>query len=382
MSRAFRDLGFKTLAVDKTTNRSEQMHIATFDLCDDDQVQALEELITRDADSIVYIHHAPACGTASRAREKPQPHLEQQGFRVAKPLRSDLQPEGISGLGGLDKFKTETANIVYFNTSRLIRHAHGLRIACSLENPGNSIFWLVPCIQQLIQDLGGYDTYFDNCCHGGLRKKLTRWWSTTAWFDALQARCDGGHYHQPWKPTKQDQNIFYPTSEEAAYPILLCQRIAGIVLQQVLDMGATEAKDLEEQKTSIDECMHRFLLGMLPRGKRFKPLVSEYRCYKFFVHLQHEESVFLHEVQESSLDVWCNGAKCGSMMIQLHCLLLMQYTLQQMWKSNVKQVGIPREPEDFVSRAIQCGHPRSMAIHLPEQVTSVLEQNMSSDVLE
>ena len=133
LSRAFRDLGFKTLAVDKTTNRSEQMHIATFDLCDDDQVQALEELITRDADSIVYIHHAPTCGTASRAREKPQPHLEQQGFRVAKPLRSDLQPEGISGLGGLDKFKTETANIVYFNTSRLIRHAHGLHIACSLE---------------------------------------------------------------------------------------------------------------------------------------------------------------------------------------------------------------------------------------------------------
>ena len=47
----------------------------------------------------------------------------------------------------------------------------------------------------------------------------------------------------------------------------------------------------------------------------------------------------------------------------------------------VKQVGIPREPDDFVSRAIQCGHPRSMAIHLPEQVTEVLEQNMSSDVL-
>ena len=384
LSRAFRDLGFKTLAVDKITNRSEQMHIATFDLCEDDQLQALEELITRDADNIAYIHLAPACGTASRARERRQPHLERQGFRVAKPLRSDLQPEGISGLSGLDKFKTETANIVYFNTARLIKHAHGLGIARSLENPGNSIFWLVPCIQQLIQEVGGYDTYFDNCCHGGLRKKLTRWWCTTTWFSALEARCDGGHVHQPWKPTKQDNNIFYPTSEEAAYPILLCQRIAGIVLQHVLEMGACEAKDLEEQKTSTDESMHRFLLGMLPRGKRFKPLVSEYRGYQSFVHLQHDESVFLHEFNKLP-----KGAKIISRRLVQWGEVRVDDDTKTLFDSlevhastnvEVKQVGIPREPEDFVDRAIQCGHPRSMAIHLPEQVTSVLEQNMSKEV--
>lgn len=108
LSRACKDLGFKTLAVDKITARSEQMHIARFDLCDEDQVQALEQLMTKDADNIVYAHFAPACGTASRAREKPQPHLERQGFKVAKPLRSDQEPEGISGLSGLDKFKTES----------------------------------------------------------------------------------------------------------------------------------------------------------------------------------------------------------------------------------------------------------------------------------
>ena len=118
LSRAFKDLGFKTLAVDKITARSEQMHIATFDLCDEDQVQALEQLMTQDADNnIVYAHFAPVCGTASCTREKPQPHLERQGFKVAKPLRSDLEPEGISGLSGLDKFKTETANIVYASTA-------------------------------------------------------------------------------------------------------------------------------------------------------------------------------------------------------------------------------------------------------------------------
>ena len=32
----------------------------------------------------------------------------------------------------------------------------------------------------------------------------------------------------------------------------------------------------------------------------------------------------------------------------------------------VQQVGTPREPMDFVHRALACGHPRTMAIHLPE----------------
>lgn len=385
LSRACKDLGFKTLAVDKITARSEQMHIARFDLCDEDQVQALEQLMTKDADNIVYAHFAPACGTASRAREKPQPHLERQGFKVAKPLRSDQEPEGISGLSGLDKFKTETANIVYASTARLIRHAHSLGIACSLENPGNSIFWLVPCIQLLIQDIGGYDTFFDNCCHGGLRKKLTRWWATVSWFCSLQAECDGGHVHQPWKPTKQDNNIFYPTSEEAAYPILLCQRIAGIVLQQVLNMGASEAKDLQEQQSSTNESMHRFLLGMLPRGKRFKPLVSEYQSYKSFVHLQGDEHMFQQEFNKlpKGTKVFSRRlVQWGEVRVDDDTFTLFN-TDEVSSSSNVevKQVGIPREPDDFVSRAIRCGHPRSMAIHLPEQVTEVLEQNMSGDIL-
>lgn len=62
----------RTLAVDKTMSRTEDMHIATYDLSCDDQVDSLLMLMEKEIDNLIYIHFAPACGTASRAR-----HLEQ-----------------------------------------------------------------------------------------------------------------------------------------------------------------------------------------------------------------------------------------------------------------------------------------------------------------
>ncbi|MEM1007957.1 MAG: hypothetical protein AAGJ35_03035, partial [Myxococcota bacterium] len=38
-------------------------------------------------------------------------------------------------------------------------------------------------------------------------------------------------------------------------------------------------------------------------------------------------------------------------------------------------IGVPREPWDFLQRAVKTGHPRSIAIHLTEQVQSMLRDN-------
>ena len=96
---------------------------------------------------------APACGTASRARGRPLPQLQTLGVKVPQPLRSDTQPMGLDGLGGLDKVKTETANITYENMCLLARICHDLDdIAISIENLENSIFWKVPAVIALISD--------------------------------------------------------------------------------------------------------------------------------------------------------------------------------------------------------------------------------------
>ena len=45
----------------------------------------------------------------------------------------------------------------------------------------------------------------------------------------------------------------------------------------------------------------------------------------------------------------------------------------------VSQFGIPRSPEDFCNRAVKCGHPRGMSLHLPEVVTQVLRDNLEME---
>ena len=169
----------------------------------------LTEFLDQEKD-IAYIHLAPACGTASRAREKPLPNMTKQGAQVAKPLRSTQYPEGLPGLSHLDKLRTETANQVYANSAAIVLWAHEHKVVTSVENPESSIFWLMPCVQDMRCRIGGFPCVFDNCCHGGLRKKSTQWWCTHDWFSALAIKCNGGHYHEPWAPTLKGKQLVYP----------------------------------------------------------------------------------------------------------------------------------------------------------------------------
>ena len=48
----------------------------------------------------------------------------------------------------------------------------------------------------------------------------------------------------------------------------------------------------------------------------------------------------------------------------------------------VSQFGIPRSPVVFCNRAVKCGHPRCMSLHLPEVVTQVLRDNLEMEPAE
>ena len=61
------------------------------------------------------IHLAPACGTSSKAREKKLWNFRNKGFKVPGPLRSKAKPMGLDSPAGLDKIRTESANIVSFS---------------------------------------------------------------------------------------------------------------------------------------------------------------------------------------------------------------------------------------------------------------------------
>ena len=428
LTSAVRDAGLQGIAVDFDKSRSNGPHIALFDLNDPSQFSALIAFLEKERHRIIWVHFAPSCGTASRARERPIKHLQKKGFRVPKPLRSNDYPLGLPGLRGQDKYRTETANITYERTAELCLLLDSWGIAISVENPLNSIFWLVPDIRNMVSQVGGFDTIFDHCCHGGLRDKSTLWWSNVDWFTPLAQRCDKQHAHAKWNPQLVDGKVVFPTHEEASYPILLCFRLASIVKDKAILMGATEVVTISDQLEKTHVSGQRFIINMLPRGKKFKPLVSEFGTYQRHaigvndeqvitsvltalpkgskvVHRRIKVGVFrddadfssvdgdegivyanniddIDRLQQGDLDIeqqcnigqHCDGAACHSdKVVKVDALHVPRSSEHQ--RLEVVTIGVPREPMDFVGRAVAAGHPRTLAVHLTPGVEHMLYEN-------
>ena len=113
----------------------------------------------------------------------------------------------------------------------------------------------------------------------------------------MAAACPGEqvHKHKSWRPQVVDGAVQYPTAEEAAYPKLLCQRLAECFRAALLAMGAVDVESLQQQQQVEDASLHRLILDALPRGQKFKPLVSEYGEYITVIHAE--------AVEEASLEV-------------------------------------------------------------------------------
>jgi hypothetical protein len=185
LSKVAREPGLGILPVDKTAARASQIFIANYDLTSPEEMSSLLCLLETEKDRILAIHLAPACGTASKAREKKLWNFRNKGFKVPGPLRSKAKPMGLDSLAGLDKIRTESANIVYSATAAIIKFCILNCILCSLENPENSLFWDYPEIDEILQEYVGFSVYFHHCMHGGTRNKKTRWWSSEDVFNPL-----------------------------------------------------------------------------------------------------------------------------------------------------------------------------------------------------
>ena len=142
---------------------------------------------------------------------------------------------------------------------------------------------MYPDIEKLLQNFPGFHVTFANCMHGGKRNKLTKWWATKPVFSDLAVLCDQKHQHAKWNPVQQGNSLTFPTAEEAAYPHLLCKRVIATILQYVTALGAAMPQDMGEQLPSSHVTSHRWVLDMLPRGQKLKPVVSEFRDYKHFL---------------------------------------------------------------------------------------------------
>ena len=107
----------------------------------------------------------------------------------------------------------------------------------SLENPYRSWFWAAilaiiqeqsnPQLMQFWDSLA--EVFFHNCCHGGQRRKGTRWKSSPQVFAHLAAECQNDHDHLPYQIQMANGKWSFDTSTEAAYPALLTRRVASML---------------------------------------------------------------------------------------------------------------------------------------------------------
>ena len=378
LTKTARSMGFKGVAVDHSSKRSCGVDICIFDLANPAELEALLEYIRKDADRIALIWIAPSCGTASRARERPIPGQD----TCPQPLRSEMQPDALDKLSGMDKYKVEMANLLYDAVLQIVECAVPLDICVGVENPTNSHYWNTTPTKKFIEKFGDRRVTFHACAHGGARDKLTTIWQSKAYFDSLQLRCDKKHSHASWRPRMKDGRMQYPTAEEASYPYLLCERIVACVLTQVQSMGAIYVDNFQSQmEVQQSTQQRRIAMGALPRGSKIKPLVSEFQSYET-LHCDPQQPQQL----EKMLKKFPKGARVTHRRLVTGDVLRgsekfqqldgeLRGILQECEAVEICTVGIPAEPLDFLDRAVRAGHPRGVEVHVDEMIHKLVMEN-------
>ena len=388
VSKVFRDAGFRMLPIDNDASRASVLHIAKYNLAAESGLRDLQQLLEEEQDDICYVHFAPACGTASRARERPLPRLGAQGYRVAKPLRSKefrlrcktsrtwtkfVQRQQILCVTTCGTWYSGACNETLLALLKTLQiRFYGTLTSWKHSLTADSLAFLTAVVME------------------DLERKRRSGGVLCNWFAELAVRCDDGHPHLPWKPRITATGLKYPTAEEAAYPILLCERVASTVRDKLLELGAVIIHDLAQQVEQSTASLHRFLLEILPRRKWYKPLVSEYGQYCKFACLLDEPDVQMQLAASFGKGCKVVGrriAEWGKIRDESENVFskgLLEQSRELHAGSNVQllQVGQPRKPLDFVQEAVQKGHPRAFSIHLPEAVQQVLRENLHGNAFD
>ena len=194
-------------------------------------------------------------------------------------------------------------------------------------------------------------------------------------------------------PTSDTYGLGIPDGGRGSLSRHFMQTCCGHLIQLAISRGASQPINLEQQLKQQSATSHRWILDMLPRGKKYKPLVSEFSSYihvlvKTFQDV--EQSVFFKQQLK--------GTKLTSRRLQSGCVRVVdgsskvweeektskQWELswcsddiiaEKLVEAELCTLGIPRDPWGFVERALEVGHPRSMAIHLSDGVERMLLQN-------
>ena len=352
LSRCFIEAGFDALPIDHKQNRFHPFaKVCNLSLTETSAWAYLKDIL-KDHD-VDYVHIAPPCGTCSMAR-----HIQRQPSDP-KPLRSQEHLMGLPNLGPQDKARVEAANAIYMQMADFVQSLHSRSILWSIENPGNSWLWKLPCMAPIVK-LGTF-CMFDACVFGGERKTLKCFLSNVSTFLHLCQRCNGGHSHKPFgKLQRPDGTTYFATKDEAAYPRALCVQIVHLVclqLQLPLPNFQPQPDSQPAQATARQ-----------PRGRRVLPVVPEF-AHIFELELGSMPQVdskrcLLHSIQ--SIPAGSKLISSTKLNVEGGSEVLVEDDSPGVRYRVV--LGVFHSPEEFVSKALAAVHPFDKLDVLPDIV--------------
>ena len=358
LSAACAKTGLTAIAVDQASNRHQvRHHVMTLDLTDEGSWQLLRRIC--ETHEVIWVHIAPPCGTASRARDRP---MTSTRFGP-RPLRSLQYPMGLPFLRGRDLERVQLANKIYLATADFCAWLSNRNIYWSVENPGRSYLWELPCFIRLRSLAQFFD--FDSCMHGGARAKFTSFLSNSEGLFPLCLRCDGSHQHLPWGLLPDGT---FPTAQEAEYPLLLCERIAQVIYQAALDRGFLAPTSMD-QSSSLQ--VNSMAVQSQPRSA-MPPYLPEF-AYVTEVLVTKEEP---------SLD------SKGKLTKPFHSVPAGAKRLKTVRKrvgmdtGIFMMFGVYRKPWDFVDAVMKLPHPFDLFCDVPDCVLKLIFMMLTKGPIE
>ena len=333
--------------------------VLRIDISKKSQRDVLEQLLSLD--TILYVHFAPPCGTASAARHiKPGP----------PPLRSTVFPMGLPGLTFLQQTRVKKANFLYKWTWKLVKFLDSRNIGWSIENLASSLMWITDPFVEMVQQIN-FDAFsFHTCMFAAKRKKDTAIWTSVPQLRAyLERKCDNAHQHLPWGRTEKG----FATAEECAYNDSLCaswaEAITAFALSRNFVAPPLTIADVQVETHSVTH-VNKAILGCLPRGRKLVPLMSEFLQPQ--VHDISEISILQQLPLGKRIPDECTVFPKGSRLLQFVNEDGGNYCGTGM--PTLATIGIPREPLEFLQEACKLIHPTEMAM----QVGNLLMDNIKA----
>lgn len=369
-----------SIAVDKVRKSFARCTIFQLDLTLEKDVSLLESWLK--APMLLWIHLAPVCGTASRARDI------QREPGDPLPLRSMDHPDGLLDLSDSDRERVRLANRLYDVACYIFIQASLMGILATMENPSSSYFWFTSWVLRLVQRLHVFFTDFQVCMYGGLRNKWTRIMANFSGITAMDAVCDNSHEHLPWRfATDSQGKRVWATSLESQYPRKLCVVLVSLVLQ------FAEQRGLRLKATSLsDEAANPLASAPLahvgasqqPRPARLAPVVPDFASVAVFLAITARDipcqllsklssPLALHSVEGVPTEVPVNSR---FLRITERAPPADKGGREQVLHSNFPfevAFGLPWTWEGFVNKACAVGHPSTMNFGVPDELQHVLD---------